>query len=784
MFCKEISRKVLANAAENRQVDVVRVLLDSGMELDLQVLTNALELACSSGNEEFMQLLLQCDVDGLLGIQQYSDGLCQAARHGNSPLVMYWLQKHPEGQNLTVDPATVLQVAENGFEDILPHLIPRIQSLDSLGVTLSQSLRAAAYHGHHKVVEYLLGEPVDLNAAVDLIPANKPDFSTFQDIILRQGEKLVRLTPLQATIDGLDPIRQRCLVYPGSRREARRTVTASAPSHVNIVEMLLKSGADPNKFGPDTEHPLLMAVAFANSEVVRILISYGADLKATMNRSIVFIPRNRSGVQETVTVLRAAASQEIGSYAIVKALLERSTLSDDVFEMTTALGDALSFFGSSSENSFHLHKSGKFKYSKNLEDVLNTGPGAVIQLLFEALPDATVQDPRYGLLAQMACVVGDEHYVELLLKRGLDVNSLGYYYGTALQAASHFGNSSIVDRLLASNADVNVFGGVYGTALRAAVIGNHGVVVGQLLGSGADVNMRPTDEGESVLRLALEHSDHSMMRRIIEAGAEINSVRFKDEPVLLTACERGDTDLTKMLLAAGANVNISPADMDPRSVDDRKDGWRATPLSIACANGHVAIVQLLLDFGADIELSGGFSSTPLIAAVRGNNLPVVRLLLLRGADVEHTIDDCRRVFTSMPFPQPARMENIEVFAVSPLSQAAQMGNIEILGELLRAGAITSGVSNTVNALTQACKKQQHLAVELLLENLRGSRYRLETCNEALSAAKDVGADGIARRLIEEGANPTGETLQHARSKEKVKAMELLLDSVVEANEAN
>jgi uncharacterized protein len=58
---------------------------------------------------------------------------------------------------------------------------------------------------------------------------------------------------------------------------------AVASGHTQIVDWLLKSGADPNyRYGPGYS-PLLTAAANGHLEILKLLLAHGADLHATSN---------------------------------------------------------------------------------------------------------------------------------------------------------------------------------------------------------------------------------------------------------------------------------------------------------------------------------------------------------------------------------------------------------------------------------------------------------------------------------------------------------------------
>lgn len=314
---------------------------------------------------------------------------------------------------------------------------------------------------------------------------------------------------------------------------------------------------------------------------------------------------------------------------------------------------ALSFFGTLGCS--RDGDTGRFSKSVHVADVLSAGPGAVVKILLANLPEEKADDTRYGLLAQMACIAGDQECVELLIKRGLDVTVLGSYYGTALQAASRVGNIQIVDCLLKSGADVNVLSGAHGTALRAAVIQGHEDPVRMLISRGTDVNLRDKDEDQLVLHLALEKRNSAIFKILLDAGADVEPKVKGQEPIMVVACKHGDSNLVELLLASGVDVNVSG--IKPTHYYDFAYK-EATPLHAACAYGHISVVRLLLDYGADIEKTVESSGTPLIAAIRSTE----------------AAEDCK---------------------------------LEIVEELLSAGATIGGSSTKGNALARACDNHQY-----------------------------------------------------------------------------
>ncbi|MFL6279689.1 MAG: ankyrin repeat domain-containing protein [Vicinamibacterales bacterium] len=94
---------------------------------------------------------------------------------------------------------------------------------------------------------------------------------------------------------------------------------------------------------------------------------------------------------------------------------------------------------------------------------------------------------------------------------------------------------------------------------------------------------------------------------------------------LQDAARKGDASAVKKLLDAGVDVNT-------------RFRYGATALFYACDHGHVDVVKVLLDQGADLTLKDSFYGfTPLMLAVspaqkrRPEHTEIVRLLIAKGA---------------------------------------------------------------------------------------------------------------------------------------------------------
>jgi ankyrin repeat protein len=91
------------------------------------------------------------------------------------------------------------------------------------------------------------------------------------------------------------------------------------------------------------------------------------------------------------------------------------------------------------------------------------------------------------------------------------------------------------------------------------------------------------------LMQAIAGGQMSIVRLLIDHGANVNASRADGISPLFIACELGRPDMCKLLLLRGAGVNSGKI----------MAGGGTTPLMAAAARGHRVIVRMLLEAGAD-----------------------------------------------------------------------------------------------------------------------------------------------------------------------------------------
>ena len=175
------------------------------------------------------------------------------------------------------------------------------------------------------------------------------------------------------------------------------------------------------------------------------------------------------------------------------------------------------------------------------------------------------------------------------------------------------------------------------TALLYAVRENCLGCVKRLLDAGADIN-KPDPDNISPLVLALLNMRFDIAKFLVEQGADVNQwdhwgrtpLYMAADTNIVPVSQRGDPkpvlekatglDVARMLLERGANpdyaLKLAPL---PREIAyDRANDYPvmnagSTPLQRAAYGADVEMMQLLLEHGADYSLGNFMGVTPLIA---------------------------------------------------------------------------------------------------------------------------------------------------------------------------
>lgn len=163
-----------------------------------------------------------------------------------------------------------------------------------------------------------------------------------------------------------------------------------------------------------------------------------------------------------------------------------------------------------------------------------------------------------------------------------------------------------------------------------------------LLDSGADPNL-PDANGTNALYIAAQKGHLEAVRILLAAGATNQLIEGGFTPLYI-ASQEGHPEIVKLLLETGAEVN-----------QENQNG--ATPFFIAAQKGHTTILQILLKRGANPNQAKSDGATPLFAAVQNGHVDAVKILLSAGADIQ------AKFMNISPLEMAKKKNNLQVLAV-------------------------------------------------------------------------------------------------------------------------
>lgn len=147
---------------------------------------------------------------------------------------------------------------------------------------------------------------------------------------------------------------------------------------------------------------------------------------------------------------------------------------------------------------------------------------------------------------------GEEEYLRGALDAGVSVNESNPKRYTPLHHAARNNHKEIVELLIRRGADINALDWQANTAIHVSKDEN---IVLSLLQAGGDIDLKSVP-GHTPLMLRASQGDLNVCRLLIDAGAKINEQSSDGNTPLLHACLYEKNDAVSLLLDAGADTLI------------------------------------------------------------------------------------------------------------------------------------------------------------------------------------------------------------------------------------
>jgi ankyrin repeat protein len=279
---------------------------------------------------------------------------------------------------------------------------------------------------------------------------------------------------------------------------------------------------------------------------------------------------------------------------------------------------------------------------------------------------------RHGSTPLMhAAAFGSVESIEILLKKGADVNAKNAFNATALLRCA--GDARKARMLIERGADVKIAAQTGRTPLIvAARQPGNAAIVALMISKGADVQAKDRN-GVTALHQATNAGDLESMRLLIENGADVNALDSLGDSPLLKGAGLGSAAVVRLLLSKGARPNVA------RTVYNKaRHGQIAlvglTPLIHAAPYGTTETIAALLAAGADVKARDSRGMTPLMFAVASERQDpgVVKLLLDAGSEVNARSGAGETALDwAMKFGNPATIAMLKKAGAAPGSRVAE-----------------------------------------------------------------------------------------------------------------
>ncbi|KAJ7726456.1 ankyrin repeat-containing domain protein [Mycena maculata] len=366
--------------------------------------------------------------------------------------------------------------------------------------------------------------------------------------------------------------------------------------HTEVVQMLLEHGAIPS--APDGElcKALTSASDRAHIQIVDLLLKNGADANTTSKS---FGTALHAAVGP-VGPFNEAAEFITNRRQIIDLLLNNGANINAVGGKCGGVLQAASAGGMLEIIQLLVNKGLDVNHIKGgqyspLQAASEAGQSEVVHCLLARGANVNTKGGKFGSALQAAAATLPENHfpwtvpkfiesqtevIYLLLARGANPNSTGGKFVSALCAASSGGHHEIVTILLDHGADVNMECGEYGSALQAGA--------GPLRPKWLQTTNYVTTYWEKERAELCAHRTKTI-QVLLENGADANAGDDEHGTALQIASRWGHADIVRVLLEKGANVDLN-------------FGKRGTTFQIASRWGHEDIVEILREHRAYSEL--------------------------------------------------------------------------------------------------------------------------------------------------------------------------------------
>lgn len=226
---------------------------------------------------------------------------------------------------------------------------------------------------------------------------------------------------------------------------------------------------------------------------------------------------------------------------------------------------------------------------------------------------------KYGATPLMFAILNrNKPEVDVLLKHGADVMAQNFNKWTLLHYAAKAGyDLSICEILIEKGIPVDAPNNYKATPLMLAAMHGNTDWVNLLIRHGADILAQNANQWTMLHYVALGGKDLKMADELMKMGISVDAPTKTATTPLITASGKGNVEMMKLFIERGARLNAQ---------ENNRARHSHTPLHAAVTSKSAEAVKLLLAAGADISLKDKNKLTPLQLAQKNKLKDIVQLL--------------------------------------------------------------------------------------------------------------------------------------------------------------
>ena len=415
---------------------------------------------------------------------------------------------------------------------------------------------------------------------------------------------------------------------------------------LKLAQLCVKSGININQEVLDA-NPLIGACTSLNLELVKYLVSHGADVNSRV------VSKNRILTPLIVAGFRSA--DEIIRYLVTAGadINVKNEYGDTVF---ARCADYLGL-------DVDKYPGDRVRTLKMIE---------LVDFLLTYNPDINAGWKNYYNPLYSAVKGRRKSYVKLFLDLGADIDNPGRDGQTHLMLACENNDEMLVKYLILRGADIHRVSLKSENALHFAVKNRNVKLARLLIGLGIkidlegdnNVNSKYIHQWVTPLGLAIYNDDFPMVKFLLDHGADPNYWAKGNPPLNLTgipdtrvyAVEKlskrctasyykpcSNTKIVRYLIRKGAKIDgiencLRHTNCQLSQIECLKNHWVSAtvpPIFImAKYERNIKKLKLLIKRGAKLNISNGSTGeTPLMEASTNGNLAGIRVLIAHGADI-------------------------------------------------------------------------------------------------------------------------------------------------------